>query len=183
MNTTITIPTLETERLILRAPRIEDFEAYAEFNASPRSAGVGGPYNRQAAWSRLSSLIGQWHLRGYGRWMLEEKASGKPIGVVGIYHPDDWPEAEIGWTVFEAGEGKGYAHQAAVATRSYAYDVLGWTRIISLTMDGNSRSEALAKRIGAQHEGIFDHPEFGPMNIWRHLSPDDLSEGGMEAYA
>ena len=183
MTTTITIPTLETERLILRAPRIEDFEAYAAFNASPRSVGVGGPYNRQAAWSRLSSLIGQWQLRGYGRWMLEEKASGQPMGVVGIYHPDDWPDAEIGWSVFDAAEGKGYAYEAAVASRSYAYDVLGRDTIISLTMDGNTRSEALARRMGALPDGIFEHPEFGPLNIWRHLSPDQIADGGMEAYA
>ena len=48
MTTTVTIPTLETDRLILRAPKAEDFEAYAAFCASPRSAGVGGPYNRAA---------------------------------------------------------------------------------------------------------------------------------------
>ena len=105
------------------------------------------------------------------------------MGVVGIYHPDDWPEAEIGWTVFDAAEGKGYAHEAALASRDYAYNVLGWSRIISLTMDGNDRSEALAKRMGAVSDGIFEHPEFGPMNIWRHLSPDQITDGGIEAYA
>lgn len=183
MTCTITIPTLETERLILRAPRVDDFETYADFNASPRSVGVGGPYNRQQAFSRLASLIGHWHLRGFGRWMLEEKSSKQPVGVVGLYHPDDWPEPEIAWSLFDAAEGKGYALEAAKAARAYAYDVLGWTRVISMTMDGNHRSEALAKRIGAQLDGVFEHPEFGPMNIWRHLSPDELADGGMEAYA
>ena len=183
MTTTVTIPTLETERLILRAPRIEDFDAYAAFNASPRSAGVGGPYHRQGAWSRLSALIGQWQLRGYGRWMLEEKGSGQPMGVVGIYHPDDWPAPEIGWSVFDAAEGKGYAFEAAVASRAYAYDILGWSTIISLTIDGNSRSDALAKRMGCTRDGIFDHPEFGPMTIWRHQPADALQDGGMEAYS
>ena len=183
MTTTISIPTLETERLILRAPRMDDFEAYAEFNASDRSKGVGGPYNRAKAWSRQCALIGQWQMRGYGRWMLEEKTTGKPMGVVGIYHPDDWPEAEIGWSLFADAEGKGYAFEAALASRSYAYDVLGWSTIISLTMDGNDRSEALARRMGATNEGIFQHPELGPLTVWRHLSADQVTDGGMEAYS
>ena len=183
MTTLISIPTLETDRLILRAPRIEDFEAYVAFNASPRSAGVGGPYTRQAAFSRLSSLIGHWQLRGFGRWMLEEKVTGQPVGVVGLYHPDDWPEPEIAWSLFDAAEGKGYAQEAAIAARSYAYDVLNWSRVISLTMDGNTRSETLAKRLGAQLDCVFEHPEFGSMNIWRHMSVDELTDGGMEACA
>lgn len=183
MTTTVTIPTLETDRLILRAPKAEDFEAYAAFSASPRSAGVGGPYNRARAFSRMCDLIGHWHLRGYGRWMLEEKSSGQPMGVVGLFFPEDWPEPEIGWSVFDAAEGKGYAHEAAVAARSYAYDIMGWNTVISLTVAGNTRSEALAKRMGCSLDGVFDHPEFGPMNIWRHLAPSDVTDGGMEAYA
>ena len=183
MTTTITIPTLETERLILRAPCLEDFEDYAEFRASHRSKGVGGPYDRAHSFDQLSAVIGHWHLRGYGRWMLEEKSSGKPMGIVGLFYPDDWPEPEIGWTLFDAAEGKGYAFEAAVASRSYAYGVLGWSSVVSLTMDDNFRSIALAKRMGAKADGILDHPDLGPLTIWRHLSPDQIADGGLEAYA
>lgn len=183
MTTTLTIPTLETEHLILRAPKAEDFEAYAAFCASPRSVGVGGPYNRARAFSRMCDLIGHWHLRGYGRWMLEEKSSGQPMGVVGLFYPEDWPEPEIGWSVFDAAEGKGYAYEAAIAARSYAYDIMGWATVISLTVDGNTRSEALAKRMGCALDGVYNHPEFGPMNIWRHMPADALQDGGMEAYS
>lgn len=38
------IPEIETERLRLRLPRMDDFPAHIEFRASPRSKGVGGPF-------------------------------------------------------------------------------------------------------------------------------------------
>ena len=183
MTTTITIPTVETERLILRAPRADDLDAYAAFGASDRSRGVGGPYTRDQSFQRLCGLIGHWHVRGYGRWMLEEKSSGQPMGVVGLFFPEDWPEPEIGWSVFDAAEGKGYAYEAACAARAYAYDILGWETVVSLTVDGNTRSEALAKRMGATLDRVFEHPSFGAMNVWRHLPPESLVNGGMEAYA
>ena len=44
------IPQLETERLILRAPQIEDLDAMAQFFASPRSHSVGGPLDRGQVW-------------------------------------------------------------------------------------------------------------------------------------
>jgi len=181
--TDFTIPTLETDRLILRAPHDNDFTAYAEFCASPRSAGVGGPYDHDASVVRFATLTAHWQDHGFGRWMLVEKTSNLPMGVVGLYHPDDWPEAEIAWSLFETAEGKGYAYEAAVAARAYAYDVLGWTTAISLVMANNPRSAALATRMGATQESIFDHPDLGAMPLWRHLSPDQVANTSSEVYA
>ncbi|WP_372570481.1 GNAT family N-acetyltransferase [Ruegeria jejuensis] len=181
--TTVTIPTLETERLTLRAPKMSDFEAYAAFCGSDRSAGVGGPFTRVQALDRLSALIGQWHLRGYGRWMIADNASDEPLGVAGLFYREDWPEPEIAWSVFASAEGRGIATEAALASRTYAYDVLGWETVISCMMSDNARSVAVAKRMGARPEAPIQHPLFGEMQVWRHLSPDQIENGGMEAYA
>ena len=177
------IPPLETQRLILRAPQMSDFDTYAEFCASPRSAGVGGPYSQGQAFDRLGELIGHWSLRGFGRWMVTDRTTDAPLGVVGLLHPPDWPAAEIAWTLFAAAEGKGIAQEAALAARSYAYDVLGWSSVISCIMPDNTRSVALAKRMGAVQEPSFHHPDLGELQVWRHLSADQITEGGMEAYA
>ena len=179
----VNIPTLETERLILRAPRFEDFDAFAAFQSSERSKGVGGPYSLRDSFARFNEIIGHWHTRGFGRWMVADKASDAPLGVVGLMFPIDWPEPEIAWTLFDAAEGKGIAFEAASAARAYAYDILGWSTAVSLTFAGNTRSEALAQRLGATLEGVYDHPVFGAMNVWRHLGPEALENGGMEAYA
>ena len=171
----IEIPVYEEGRLRYRAPRMEDFEAYAAFRASDRAKGVGGPYTRSDAFMTLSELAGHWNLRGYGRWMIADRETDEPLGVVGIMYPDDWPEPEIGWSVFEAAEGKGIAYEASCFSRRYAYEVLGWTRIISCTLPGNTRSEALAKRMGAVWEREFPHEDMGVLNVWRHLGPGELA--------
>jgi len=165
------IPTLETERLRLRAPGMADLDAYAEYCASDRAKSVGGPFSRESAFSRLCEIAGQWVLRGYGRWIVADKGSNDALGVVGLFYPEDWPEPEIAWTVFCKAEGKGIAYEAAMAARDYAYD-LGWSAPISCISATNPRSEALARRMNATLEAVFEHPEYGALNIWRHPEPE-----------
>ena len=164
------IPEIETDRLRLRLPKASDLAAHISFRTSERSKGVGGPFDAQSSFQSLEAIIGQWHLRGYGRWMVADKVTDEPYGVVGIYHPMDWPEAEIGWSLYEAGEGKGIAHEAATATREFAYTALGWSRIVSLIMPDNVRSIRLAKRMNCRKTEAFAHPEFGALDIWVHAT-------------
>lgn len=177
------IPKLETERLLLRGPTTGDFDAFAAFYASDRSAFVGGPLTAEAAWRMLAMEIGHWVLKGYGRWTVELKTTGEPIGMIGPFCPEGWPEPEIGWDLYNGFEGKGYATEAALAARSYAYDVLGWQTAISLVKPGNDKSAAVAVRLGAKPEGDFVHERHGRMRVYRHPAPGDLADGGIEAYA
>lgn len=171
---TLNIPNLETERLRLRLPASEDFEADVEFFASDRSSGVGGQRPRHEVWRNLAALIGHWVLRGYGFWSVDEKATGQYCGRVGLWCPEDWPEPEVGWTLMAHAEGRGIAHEAALASRRHAYDVLGWKTAISLIDQENTRSKRLAARLGATFERLYDHPRFGPIEVWRHPSPEAL---------
>ena len=93
------------------------------------------------------------------------------LGVVGPFYPETWPEPEIAWTMFAAAEGRGYAYEAALAARRYAYETLGFETIISLIADGNARSIALARRLGATFEREYTHPLLGSMQLWRHPPP------------
>lgn len=174
MSVDFRIPEIETERLRLRLPRASDLPAHVAFRASERSKGVGGPFDEASSFHHLAGIIGQWQLRGYGRWMVADRTTDEPLGVVGIYHPDDWPEAEIGWSLYEAGEGRGIAAEAARATRDFVYSTLGWSRIISLIMDDNTRSIRLAERLGCEKDGAFTHPTLGKLDIWVHPAPEAL---------
>ncbi len=166
------IPVLQTERLTLRAPSWDDFDAYAAFRGSDRAKLLGGPFTRAQAFNQLAEIAGHWTLRGYGRWMVADRETDQPLGIVGLYCPEDWPEPEIAWSVFQAGEGRGIAHEAALTARTYAYDTLGWTTAISLIDPVNTRSVALAKRMGCQSGETYEHPTYGTMHIWRHPSPE-----------
>ena len=63
----IEIPSLETERLILRAPKFEDLEPMEVFFADPvRMKFLGGPIKRGDVWRALLRTAGHWQIRGYG---------------------------------------------------------------------------------------------------------------------
>jgi ribosomal-protein-alanine N-acetyltransferase len=166
------VPVLVTERLRLRSPLASDFEPFAAFRMSDRASGVGGPFTRSEAYVQFGELFGHWILRGYGRWVVADVKSNEPLGVVGLWYPEGWPEPEIAWSVFEQGEGKGIAFEASLAAREFAYSKLGWRTAISLILEDNPRSFALARRLGAEFEAPFQHPKLGSMQIWRHPGPE-----------
>ncbi len=166
------IPTLTTERLILRSPRIEDFETFAAFYASDRSRFVGGPMTREESWRMLATEIGHWSLRGFGRWAVEERETGRFCGVIGLWDPAGWPEPEVGWDLMDGFEGRGYATEAGQAARRYAYEVLKLPTLVSMVKEGNTGSAQVAARLGATLEGVVDHERHGRMQVWRHPGPE-----------
>ncbi len=166
-------PTLTTARLTLRAPCAADWQYWRDFAATDRARFVGGPIDEAKAWRAFGHLIGMWVLRGYGSFVFHETGSDMPLGMCGPWHPADWPEAEIGWTVWSAeAEGKGYAFEAATAARAHAFANLGWQTAVSYIDPDNARSIALALRLGAIMDPAAPPPPFDkPVLVYRHLTP------------
>jgi RimJ/RimL family protein N-acetyltransferase len=165
----VNTPVLETGRLILRAPDLRDFEAYAGFYASSRSGFVGGPMPRDKAWRFFGHHAGHWALRGYGTFFLEPKSGGDTLGMVMAWHPEGHPEREIGWVMFtDAAEGRGYAFEAAAAVRDHVFGRLGWETAVSYIDPDNARSIALAERLGALRDPDAVAPDEDPVVIFRH---------------
>ena len=169
--------------LILRGPRESDFDAFAAFGASDRAHWIGGPFSRHRSWGGFLATFGHWALRGYGMWMAEDRASGRTAGRIGMIFNDGWAEPELGWQIFDGFEGKGLAQEAARAARDHAARHFRLDGVISYIRAENTRSRALAERLGATHTTDFAHPKFGTLHLWRHPSPQDLSAGGVEAYS
>lgn len=148
--TAVAIPTLETERLVLRAPRLSDFEYWAGFFASERARYERGIMPRTEAWRVWASDVALWQLRGYGPFGVEGRDSGAYLGEVGIYQPDGYPGPELGWFVVPEAEGKGIAAEAAQAVMLWARRNFGWDRLINIIDPQNARSIALGLRLGGQ---------------------------------
>ena len=160
---------IESERLLLRQWRSDDFEAYADYYASEETARfIGGVCDRELAWRRLASEIGHWTLRGFGFWAVEEKASGELAGCVGLWHPEGWPEIELGYWLLPSTQGNGFATEAALRVRLYAYEVLGLETLVSYIHPDNEPSKRVAERIGAHHEDTIDLATHGPHCVYRH---------------
>jgi RimJ/RimL family protein N-acetyltransferase len=148
---------IETERLILRRPDPEhDFDGWAKAMADEDTVRYLGKktMNRAEAWRNMAMLIGHWSIRGYGPFSLQLKATGEWVGKVGPWYPEGWPEHEIGWTISPDHLRRGYAIEAARAAVDYAFNVLGWPRLIHLILEGNEASVALAKKLGSTFERV-----------------------------
>lgn len=166
MGATVHIPRLETERLILRAPRRTDFDAYEAFMLSPRSHLANATPRK--VWHLFATEFFGWCLDGAGHWVIERK-DGTVIGVTGISHPSYYPEPEIGWALYDGYEGKGYATEAARAARDWARGRLG--SLVSYTQDTNTRSVAVAERLGAARDDAAPRPDTRsgtPVAVYRH---------------
>ena len=162
------VPTLETERLRLRPWRGEDLDAFAAFTADPElTRFVGGVFTREDTWRRIAMLVGHWTLRGFGNWVIEEKASGAFAGYSGLWQPEGWPEPEIMWGLTREVQGRGYATEAAGRARAYAYEELGWRTAISLIAPENQPSQRVAERLGAKPDGRFEL-RGAVADVWRH---------------
>ncbi|MEM6987116.1 MAG: GNAT family N-acetyltransferase [Pseudomonadota bacterium] len=165
------IPTIETDRLTLRAFRHDtDFESYAAFYASDLTVHYGGPLERAPAWRAAAAMMGHWVIRGYGPWAVEERATGDFCGMVGLWYPEGWPEREITWAIVESKQGKGFAAEAAKRAKRYAYETLGWQSVHSCISAGNAASIGLAEKLGATLEREVDDATRGRFLVYRHGS-------------
>lgn len=157
---TLAGPILVTERLILRPPNADDFEAWVAFSAEEETSRfIGETKARSEAWRGLCAMTGAWTIRGFAMFSVIERETGAWVGRIGPWQPEGWPGTEVGWGVAAAHAGKGYAYEAAVASMDYAVDILGWDDVMHCIDPANTRSIALAERLGSVNRGPTRMPE------------------------
>jgi RimJ/RimL family protein N-acetyltransferase len=175
------LPVLETPRLVLRAPALADFDAYAAILCGPDTAHLGGPFDREAAWGDFCTYVAGWLLRGSGLWTVTLRDSGAVLGfvLVGMEYGD--AEPELGYLFTEAAQGHGYATEAAAAARDHALDALALPSLVSYVAPEHDRSAAVARRLGARRDGAAERAfADDPVQVWRYAA---TGSGGAEAYA
>jgi RimJ/RimL family protein N-acetyltransferase len=145
---------LETERLMLRMFRETDWkdmhEYYGDLECTKYTSGRALKENE--SWQKVAALLGHWQMRNYGPYAMEEKASGKVLGVVGLDYPLDWPEPEIQWGLAHKFWGKGYASEAVREVKKMTAQYLPDLPLISLIHPNNINSIKLAEAVGAFFE-------------------------------
>lgn len=148
-NISAQIPTLMSDALLLRAPRVEDFPLYADIVCTERGQYMGGPMSREDAWWDFVQMSSGWLLHGHGGWAIEDVDSAELLGFVILgLEPGD-AQIELGYLVCEDSEGLGIAHEAAQMARAFAFDTLKLPELASYIHKDNARSIALATRLGA----------------------------------
>lgn len=166
------LPVIETERLRLRAPRLEDFPVYAEIVMGPRGRFVFDDPSRSDVWLDFTQMVATWLLRGHGVWAVEALEGGAPLGFVLLGLEEGDHEPELGYFLRESAEGKGYAREAAAAARAHAFGALGWTTVVSTIDHGNDRSIRLAERLGGARDPAAEAAHGDRIQVWRYMAED-----------
>jgi RimJ/RimL family protein N-acetyltransferase len=173
------VPVIETERLIMRGHRLDDFEASAALWADPEVTRFisGKPSTREESWSRLLRHVGHWALLGFGYWALEDKASGRFVGEVGfadfkrLIEPPLDGIPEIGWVIAPSLHGRGLATEAVRAASAWGLKHFGPVRTACLIHPENGASIRVARKCGYE-EYIRTTYKDGPSIVFsRSLAP------------
>jgi RimJ/RimL family protein N-acetyltransferase len=150
----MTVPTLTTERLIIRPFVHEDLEELAVIQAEesfwwyPLRAGM--TTEQTAAF--LVRFIDRYETDGFGVEALIDRQSGAMIGWAGLaiphFLPEILPAVEVGWRLASAYRGRGLATEAGRAAVDWGFTSGGLTRIVSIYEPDNVASGKVMEHLG-----------------------------------
>lgn len=143
---------METERLLIREMTQSDLDALCRIMCDEEGmrAAYEGAFDRQEVQGWLDRHLKRYEAHGFGLWAVELKATGEMIGQCGLTL-QSWRGGEIleiGYLFQRAFWHRGYATEAAIACREYAFTVLGANRVYSVIRDTHTASRNVAVRNG-----------------------------------
>jgi RimJ/RimL family protein N-acetyltransferase len=175
----LTIPTITTDRLRLRGHTEEDLERCAAMWADPRVVRFIGnrPRSREETWTRLLKYVGHWSLKGFGFWLVEEKATGSFVGEVGFAeHKRDFAPSlhglpEIGWALAPEKQGVGYASEAVKTAIAWSDEHFSTRKTICIIHPDNAPSIRIADSNGYVVSSTIDEKEHPAIIFSRVANP------------
>jgi len=175
--------TLETDRLILRQWKQEDWPLFAAINSDPV---VMKYFPNPLSETESNTIADKIHAliteQGWGFWAVEEKLSGLFTGFVGLNKVlpvlPFYPAIEIGWHLARSSWGQGYATEAANTVLKFAFDKLNVDEVCSFASVNNTRSIAVMQRLNMVNtQQNFEHPVIPAGNLLREHVLYKLTRG------
>jgi len=144
---------IETPRLLLRELTDADHEALYEMYQDPRmNRFIGGPPPpRDEYWRKVRETWPAYYaLHGFGLWATVRKEDGRLLGRCGLLSQevDGERHVEVGYALGAEFWGRGYATEAARASRDHAFRTLDVPHVISLILPDNTASIRVAEKNG-----------------------------------
>ena len=152
----------ETERLIIRPMSLEDADLIFELYNMPKFIKFIGDRNINSLADAenyiKAKFLPQFEKLGFGNYLIELKEGNIKIGGVGIFEREGLDIVDIGFSVLERFEGKGYMFEAAQKVKSIGMDDFGLNKISSITSKDNFSSQKLIERLGLKFQKCLTLP-------------------------
>ena len=164
-------PVLSSERIILRGWQNSDFHPYTTLVSDPvmmRFVG-GGAMSYKKARKEFDGMREQWIDRKIGIFVIADKTSNELLGFTGLFESPLLDEPELSWSLSAKNHGKGYASEAAILARNWAFREHNIGPLMSLVHPDNISSKRVAERLGASVES---HSTWmgQPRLVYRHIT-------------
>lgn len=152
------MPTIETERLRLRAFSLADADVYyAVILSDPdvmRYLPGGTPLPPDRTVPILHRITAHWSEHAFGLWAVEHLQDGALIGHCGLQYIPDTPDVELAYALAKSYWGTGLASEAAHASLRYGFETMGLDRIVAVAVAENAASLRVMAKIGMIYQGI-----------------------------
>ncbi|HVF21133.1 MAG TPA: GNAT family N-acetyltransferase [Mycobacteriales bacterium] len=148
---------LDTPRLLLRQWRDDDVEPLAEIYADPEVERQLVPTTLEQTRDQVARAREDWAAGRPMWWAVEELATGRFIGRIGLSIASAWEledsPVEVGWTLARDVWGRGYATEGAAASIAAGFDHLDVDHVISFTRPTNAASRRVMDKLGLTFRG------------------------------
>lgn len=151
---------IETNNLIIREYREEDAGELFEILSDPITMSFWPePYTMEGVKSWIERSIRSYEEHGFGRYAVILKETGRIIGDCGIVRStlDGEEVVDFGYIIHHDYWGKGYATEAAIAVRDYAFSVLGLNTLHINMPYNHDASRKVAEKLGAVKVREFEN--------------------------
>jgi RimJ/RimL family protein N-acetyltransferase len=146
------MPTLETDRQIIRPFTLEDAPFIQRLLNEPsflEHIGDKGVHTLAQAEAYLrQGPLASYASHGHGLWLVQDRATGAPMGMCGLIRRDTLPEVDLGYAFLPEYWGLGHAREAAAACLGYGRDCLGLSGVLAIVAPGNGASVRLLTALG-----------------------------------
>jgi ribosomal-protein-alanine N-acetyltransferase len=152
------LPTLETDRLILRAFRLEDAAAVKAFCGTREIAdttlAIPHPYPDGAASAWIATHQPAWQAGTGATFAITARDVGALVGAIGLTITKEHASAELGYWIAIPSWNQGYCTEAARAVVAFGFDSLKLHRIQAHHLTRNPSSGRVMQKIGMRTEGL-----------------------------
>ena len=162
----IEIPRVETQRLVLRPLGLDDardVQALAgDFAIADTTARIPHPYEDGMAEAWIASLAEAIRPHRESVFGIEERASGRFVGTVGLVSPGEDGDAELGYWIGRPYWNQGFATEAARVVVDFAFEYIGSARVHAHHFSRNPSSGRVLQKLGFRYRGARRNFEVAP---------------------